>query len=333
MNGISVIVCCYNSEKLLTNTLNHLINQKLAQAFGYEIIIVNNNSSDNTVITANAILSSSPIPIDFSIINESNPGLAHARKTGVQKAKFTYVLFCDDDNWLAPDYIGLAYNTMEADAKLAAVGGLGTPVFETSKPEWFDTYAFAYATGTQEGNLSIHLLFGAGIVIRKQILIDLFKVNFESILTGRIKGKLQSGDDAEYTILFKILGYKLNYLPELSFNHFLTKERLEYSYLKRIFNGFGNSAPLLDCYKNILDKSKIPPTLQWLKLFLKSIFRTVYWFIVAPGKRNRVIYLLWNLSYLSSCWKLRTSYKQKYYRIIKIIDNYHALNKAVEIKN
>jgi len=328
MKGVSVIVCCYNSEKLLTPTIAHLLNQQIDGEFGYEIIVVDNNSSDSTAQTAARLLEASAPNINSSIIHEEKPGLAYARKAGINKAKYNYVIFCDDDNWLAPDYVARAFKIMEADNTLAAIGGKGDAVFETEKPGWFNIYESAYATGSQEGNLKDNLLFGAGIVIRKQILSDLFKANFHSILPGRTQGKLLAGDDAEYTIVFKILGFNINYLPELKFKHFLKQERLNYTYLKKMFIGFGNSRPQIDCYKNILNKNELHSNLQWIWLFLKSILRTIYWFTFPPPGKNRIMYLLWNRAYISSCWQLRNTYKKKQDYISKTVSSYHALNKV-----
>jgi glycosyltransferase involved in cell wall biosynthesis len=71
--GISVIVCCYNSEKRLADTLAHLLNQK-TNSFDWEIIIVDNASTDTTNILSQKILSKSLPPGNFKVIVEKKSG-------------------------------------------------------------------------------------------------------------------------------------------------------------------------------------------------------------------------------------------------------------------
>src|SRR6185437_11337360 len=99
--GISVIICCYNSATRITPTLQHLFNQKGISLSSWEIIVVDNASTDNTCEKAIEIWESfGPGKPDFKVISEPTPGLSAARQKGINEALYDYVLFCDDDNWL-----------------------------------------------------------------------------------------------------------------------------------------------------------------------------------------------------------------------------------------
>src|ERR1700679_3060772 len=100
--GISVIICCYNSAKRLTQTLDHIFRQKNL-VFDWEVIVVDNASTDSTSLIAEQLLSASLHKDKFKIVFEVTPGLIFARKKGVSVAQFDRLLFCDDDNWLAHD--------------------------------------------------------------------------------------------------------------------------------------------------------------------------------------------------------------------------------------
>src|SRR6187402_2986286 len=104
--GISVIICCYNSVARIEPTLKHLFAQKGVTASEWEIILVDNGSTDSTSATAlqlwNSLEGEKPA---FKVLQESIPGLSTARQTGIDAAAFEYVLFCDDDNWLQEDYV------------------------------------------------------------------------------------------------------------------------------------------------------------------------------------------------------------------------------------
>ena len=99
MKGVSVIICCYNSSKRLGETLKHLSVQKINDT-PCEIIIVDNASTDNTASLARETWDALGSSIPMRIINESKPGLSHAREAGINASSYTYIIFCDDDNWL-----------------------------------------------------------------------------------------------------------------------------------------------------------------------------------------------------------------------------------------
>jgi hypothetical protein len=61
------------------------------------------------------------------------PGLAYARRRGVMEAAYEYIVFCDDDNWLAPDYLSIAREIL-FDPKVGAAGGQAEPEFEGPVP-------------------------------------------------------------------------------------------------------------------------------------------------------------------------------------------------------
>src|SRR5579863_8037322 len=130
-SGISVIICCFNSSTRITPTLLHLYNQKDIPLSSWEIIIVNNCSTDNTAEKAAQLWESfSSNKPRFSIVNESTPGLSAARQKGIAESYFDYVLFCDDDNWLDENYLRVALNIMQNNPLIGALGGTGIPVFE-----------------------------------------------------------------------------------------------------------------------------------------------------------------------------------------------------------
>ena len=99
-DGISVIICCYNSSTLLPRTLEHLALQDVPENILWELIIVDNNSNDDTAEVARKEWEKYKIDIPFKVVYESNPGLSYARQKGVKEASFELLLFCDDDNWL-----------------------------------------------------------------------------------------------------------------------------------------------------------------------------------------------------------------------------------------
>src|ERR1041384_3596860 len=102
-SDISVVVCTYNRAALLPQALRSLFTQKVEDV-SYEIVVIDNNSSDNTPATIESLQSESPVPLRY--FRESRQGNAYARNTGVEQAAAPIVAYIDDDciadeNWVA----------------------------------------------------------------------------------------------------------------------------------------------------------------------------------------------------------------------------------------
>jgi len=97
---ITVILCCYNSVSRLQSTLEHLFKQKLNSDISWEVLLIDNNSNDNTAEVSKSIWKSFDSEINFTVISEPMPGLSYARKKATNSANGELLVFCDDDNWL-----------------------------------------------------------------------------------------------------------------------------------------------------------------------------------------------------------------------------------------
>lgn len=203
IEGVSIILCCYNSINRIRETLQALSEQVVGKNLQWEVILVDNASTDTTGEVANAIWHSLGNKTQMRIVSEPKPGLGEARNRGIAEAAFGTLVFCDDDNWLGPNYIETAKAIMNADKQIAACGGLGIPVFEIQPaPIWFDEYAEAFALGPQTLNTEngkILNLYGAGLVVRKEYLMELYNSGFHPTMSGRTGKKLSSSEDTELT--------------------------------------------------------------------------------------------------------------------------------------
>jgi glycosyltransferase involved in cell wall biosynthesis len=310
--GVSVVICCYNSANRIKETLQVLAGQRFQASVFWEIILVDNASTDNTSEIARSTWNNLHTDIELRIVFEPKPGLGNARKKGIGETSCSFILFCDDDNWLDEHYVQRVYDILSSDPTIAACGGCGMPVFETQKPEWFDDYAEAFALGPQETNFEngkILNLYGAGLAINKHILDRLENSNFAPLMRGRVGNKLTSGEDTELTYAFVLMGYKLHYSPELKFRHYLPKERLNFSYLKKLFIAFGNDGPIRNLYYANISRRVFHRTIKnWNFHFILSLFRLIKYSIAPPKKLGRSVYFSWNKAYIKELLSLRKKY-------------------------
>ncbi len=319
-DGITVIICCYNSVQRLSKTLQALSTQQCS--ITWELLIVDNASEDNSAEYAVDLWKMFRPDIPIRVVEESIPGLSNARKTGIKTASYANVLFCDDDNWLNEQYVQGMYNMLMSDSQTAACGGMGIPIFESKEPYWFYEYAEAYALGSQKINSehgNILNLYGAGLAIKKSALDKLYKSGFDSVLQDRVGMLLSSAGDTELTYALVLLGYKLQCSNELKFFHFLTKERLTVSYLKRLFTSFGNDGPMRNLYYSFVSQRLTHKLIKvWVLHLLLSILRLFKYWVVPPKKYGRDIYFSWSLAYINSLWAIRKNYSELKINISKL---------------
>lgn len=102
----SLIIPAYNVEKYIKKCLDSVLNQTYNN---YEIIIVNDGSTDNT----SKILESYKSNKKIKIINQENKGLSNARNTGVSNAKGDYILFIDSDDFIEKELLEILNKTIK----------------------------------------------------------------------------------------------------------------------------------------------------------------------------------------------------------------------------
>jgi glycosyltransferase involved in cell wall biosynthesis len=249
--GLSVVVCTYNGVKLMPETIRHLALQRVRPEIEWEIIIVDNASTDDTSKVVMAEWQKYENPVPFSLLYQPHPGLTFARELALEKSEFEFVLFCDDDNWLNPDYINMAYDLMLQHPSIGVLGGKGELVFETPPPGWA-TELKLYANGPQalvSGEVKYKVVYGAGCIIRKSAYETIMKAGYKSMLTDRSPNKLSAGGDYEFCFAIALAGYTIWYHENLSFKHFMSKERINWNYLIRLIREGVQSFDVLIPYR------------------------------------------------------------------------------------
>ncbi|MCY7278070.1 MAG: glycosyltransferase family 2 protein, partial [Phormidesmis sp. CAN_BIN44] len=130
VNGISIVICCYNSAQRLPETLAHLAAQAIPSTVPWEIIIIDNASTDNTADVARASwLSTSSAPLH--IIHEPQQGLSYARLRGFCESTYDVISFVDDDNWVCPEWVQTVSEIMTQHPHVGACGGCSEAVLDS----------------------------------------------------------------------------------------------------------------------------------------------------------------------------------------------------------
>lgn len=250
--AVSVIVCTYNGASRLRPTLDSLA--RCDADFPVEVIVVDNNSNDGTSSIARQAWDAAGNPdFKFTILHEPQRGQAFARRAGVRAAGGEIIVFCDDDNWLEPNYLKIAAEAMR-DVKVGAVGGQCTPAVEGTVPNFLYSHGGSYALGIQgfettDVTDNRGYLWGAGLTAHRSDLLSLYDCPGFPALRGRTGLSLTSGDDAEICSGLILLGRRLAYDERLSLTHFIPSHRLTTDYLSRLHAGFHDAGEGLGYYR------------------------------------------------------------------------------------
>jgi glycosyltransferase involved in cell wall biosynthesis len=231
MIKISVIVCTYNRLELLVGALRTLCHQTLNRS-EYEVIVVDNNSTDNTREVVDEFCRCFP---NVRYCFEPQQGLSYARNRGLQEARGGYVAYLDDDarageNWLKTA-LALFENTKPAPLCL---GGPILPFYTTAKPTWFKGEMRTW--GDSPRYLRPGESFsGSNMIWRKEIVEVLGGFDVRSGVRGDY---LSLGEE---TVLFEKIWHSFEqphfyYSPELAVQHWVPLAKMTVSYqLKRAF--------------------------------------------------------------------------------------------------
>src|SRR5680860_76902 len=107
---ISVIIPLYNGEKTIVKTLTSLINQTYQD---FEVIIINDGSTDNSEVIASSYLQKIQSNNRFFFLSQDNQGAPAARNKGFKESKGEFILFCDADAILAPMALEAMLNNLQ----------------------------------------------------------------------------------------------------------------------------------------------------------------------------------------------------------------------------
>jgi glycosyltransferase involved in cell wall biosynthesis len=276
LSGVSVLICSYNGASRITETLQYLAKQEVPANILWEIILVDNASTDNLQATAAAAWETLKSVISFRIIYEATPGKENAVDKGIALSRYSYVIICDDDNWLAEDYVAKAYYLMSGNPLIGMAGGRGLPVFETSPPSWFSDYQNYYAVGEQnkttgEVATSKGFLWGAGAVINKAAYHALLAAGYQRVITYKRYPKLARSEDIELCLAIKLAGYKLWYDDQLQYHHYISSDKLQWKYLIRLTKEGGMAGPLIRPYQELIRNASYPVKRKkyWLNFMYK----------------------------------------------------------------
>jgi len=257
--SISVIICTHNPQyNYLKRVLQALQVQTLPKE-SWELFLVDNASTQ--LLASEIDLSWHP---QSSHIQEETLGLTPARLRGIQESRGKLLVFVDDDNIVANDYLEESLRLLDTHPFLGAFGG--SVIAETESPleVWQQPYlsflAVREVTKPVWGNISLYdqnVPYGAGMCIRCEVAHHYYYAVQNDPLRMQLDRRgnlLSSAGDNDLALTAYDYGYATGMFPSLKLTHIIPKYRLEVEYLLRLKREGGASGFILDYIRN----GKIP---------------------------------------------------------------------------
>lgn len=329
INGISIIVPCYNAESRIKICLDHILKQQYNGL--WEVILVDNNSSDKTLSLAREFVASKkPYETDVLFLHEPRQGRIWALLTGVKRARYNVICHVDDDNYLQSDFLrelNAFYSLNDVDA----VGSLGSPLInaDTALPLWFNDFHTSYAVGYPVLGKKMldptkDWLYGACFSYKVECIHLLLSLGYQFTLIGRSGNSLLSGEDMEFLLALFILRKNISFNSKQKFHHYLPPERLTEDYLLRLHYGFGLASPIIGLMRSYLAVQEG---------FIVRLRRNYFFYLFVQRARYLLISLIPNKSltlkaHLQSLKGSYSGFLSGYSRWSKCVANLKILTKS-----
>jgi glycosyltransferase involved in cell wall biosynthesis len=236
---ITVAICTWNRAKLLDQTLTHMRQLRVPAGTEWELLVVNNNCTDDT----DAVLQRHANQLPLRPLLETKQGLSNARNCAVNAARGDLLIWTDDDVLVDPEWLAAYGKAVEAWPRATFFGGVVQPLFETAPPAWIrrhlDEIGIAFAIrqrgdtdrplGAQEAPV------GANFAIRTEVQR---RYPYAPHL-GRTGAGLAGTEDTDLIRRLKADGHEGVWLASARVRHFIPADRMTLDYTWKWRRGHG----------------------------------------------------------------------------------------------
>lgn len=239
---LSIILCTYNRDKYIYNVLQSIaLNQYPTNQ--YEIVLVNNNSTDDTEKECSRFQTDYPA-VQFNYCVEVNQGLSYARNRGIKESQGDILVYVDDDALVNDKYLQTYSDFFEKNPAAVAAGGPILPVYETEEPTWMSHYTRQLITGRlylgeSEREFPKNGFPGGGNAAYRKFVFD--RIGLFNVELGRKGNSLIGAEEKDLFDKMTSLKMHFYYLPTAILYHIIPEKKLTPDYFNRLTYSIGVS--------------------------------------------------------------------------------------------
>jgi glycosyltransferase involved in cell wall biosynthesis len=238
---ISIIICTRNRASSLKDTLESLLTPENLALSEWELVLVDNASSDGTSELVSRFAALHPERIVTA--RESRPGLSIARNTGLALARGEIIAWTDDDVLVSPAYLPAIRETFSDPTIHAAQGRISLDC-DGGLPGWMGRECLAMLSLRDHGMQAFEWrenLSGCNMVMRASLFTRFG--GFSPVLGAGAVGYME---DSEFSLRLRRAGCRVVYGPAIYVRHRIQRQRLSPQFFRRCFFNMGRSAAYLE---------------------------------------------------------------------------------------
>jgi glycosyltransferase involved in cell wall biosynthesis len=280
---IAVIICTHNPRRIYLERVLSALKDQTLDLTQWELILVD-NASDQSLAS------------EFDLnwhphgrhISEPELGLTKARLKGIYHSAANILVFVDDDNILALDYLEIVVQKSQDWPTLGAWGGQVKPEFEQRPPEWTKPYwgllalrEFSQDRWSNLVNPAYTTPCGAGLCVRRVVAekyIESLIHDPKRINLDRCGKSLSSGGDSDLALTACDMQLGTGLFIDLKLTHLIPAKRLEESYLLRLVEELAYSDIILRSLRDRVQPEKLSKA--------HLIFRFYIYLRMSPQRRR-----------------------------------------------
>jgi glycosyltransferase involved in cell wall biosynthesis len=229
---LTVIICTYNRCEGLRTCLTDLREQSVDLDIDWEVLVVDNNSTDSTQAVLQTLSRDFPRPLRW--VKETKQGLSHARNRGVLEASGRYVVFTEDDVRIDRLWV-TSICEMFAKSSCDAVAGRIELFWTAPRPRWLTDELLGFLGyldyGEERALTEDTPFFGGNMAFARSVFekIGMFDPNL-----GRQGRKLIGGEEIDLYKRFLAAGMRAFYQPKAVIHHIIDSRRLRKGYFRSL---------------------------------------------------------------------------------------------------
>jgi GT2 family glycosyltransferase len=285
-SSVSVIIPTFNRASLLGETLDSLAGLRPRTIKDWDVLVVDNNSSDDTALVVRRRQSAFPVPLRYEF--EAAQGRSNALNSGIAATAAPVLAFIDDDVVVGARWLDEGVGPLlDPDSGVDYTGGPVEPIWEAPRPGWLsETKADLWGAiaildyGSQpfvfEDRCRVPL--GANMAVRRALVE---RVGGFSPRLGRSAGTQILGQEVpEFLTRARAAGGRGLYAPGMRVRHHVPARRLTKTYFRRWWYGKGRSRAALERLQPItelgVDLNQVPHLLRTPRFMWRSAAESLF---------------------------------------------------------
>lgn len=242
MLRLSLIISTYNRSDLLIGALQSVVQQS-ADPQLWECVVVNNNSTDDTLARFEEFAAKHP-DFNLRIVTETTQGLSYARNRGIRESEGEYIAIIDDDERIAEEFIEAYIELFDTTPDAMAAGGPIVAEYQTRRPRWMSCFTERPIANTMYWGDKVRefpkgRVPGGGNMALRRSAVRRYGV-FDTSL-GYVGESLLGGEECDLFERLQIAEAKYYYVPKAVMYHIIPDRKLTPEYFERLCRNVGKS--------------------------------------------------------------------------------------------